>query len=83
MNSCYVKSKKIFITFLALIVFSACISHVSAAYARDNLKLGDKLKFTGESLVVYKSRTAALLNLKVNSSELEKDAEITVKGILR
>lgn len=83
MNSWYIKSKKIFITFLALIVLSACISYVSAAYNTDDLKLGDKLKFTGDNLVVYKSRTNALLKNADNSSELKKDDEVTVKGILR
>lgn len=83
MHSYYIKSKKIFITLLLIIVLSVSFSQVFAAYDRNSLKLGVKLKFTGNSLVVYKSRLHALTKNKKDISYLNKNEEITVKSIFR
>lgn len=84
MSSFGTKSKKIFITFLILIILISCFSRIYAISNTHNLKVGYKLRFTGSRCIVYNSRTAALTkNPSGMVDYLENYDEITVKGILR
>lgn len=84
MNSSYIKFKKIFATFLIMVIIISCFSPVFAAVNTRNLKVGYKLRFIGTRWFIYNSRTAALTS---NSSNivgyLKNNQVITVKGILR
>ena len=83
MNSYYVKSKKIFITFLIVIILISCFSQAFAAINTLKLNVGDKLRFDGTRWNIYKSRTAALSQNTSNITYLERGDIITIKGIFR
>ena len=83
MNPFYIKSKKIFITFLILIILINCFSQVYAAINTLKLNVGDKLRFDGTRWNIYKSLTAALSQNTSNITFLEKGNIITIKSIFR
>lgn len=76
------KSKKLFVVMILTILISNIILPVFAANYTSNLKVGNKLKFTGNSWYVYTSKSAAQdLDKTKTTTSLKKNDTITIQEI--